>query len=87
MSRFLGWYRYVPSRPCPLSREEDGTATRPGALGPSGCSALRYMEFKNVWLALPQDLHLLMHLLSPFLETVCGGYFLRVAFKLRNDQV
>ena len=30
------------------------------------------MEFKNVFLALPQDLHLLMYLLSPFLETACG---------------
>ena len=60
--KILGWYLYVPSRPCPLSQEEDGTASRPSALGPSGCSALCYMEFKKVSLALPQDLHLLMYL-------------------------
>ena len=34
--KILGWYLYVPSCPCPLSREEDGTASRPGALGPRG---------------------------------------------------
>ena len=48
MPRFLDWYPYVPSRPRPLFREKGGTATRPGAFGPSGCSALCYMELKNV---------------------------------------
>ena len=41
-------------------------------LAPRGCSALCYMGLKKVSLALPQDLHLLMYLLSPFPETVCG---------------
>ena len=72
MPRFLDWYLYVPSRPCPLFWEKGGTANRPGAFGPSGYSALCYVEFKNVSLALPRDLHLLTYLLPPFLETVCG---------------
>ena len=72
MPRFLDWYLYVPSRSCPLFQEKGDTANCSGALVPPGCSALCYMEFKKVSLALPEDLHLLVYLLSPFLETVCG---------------
>ena len=70
--RFLGWRLCCPFRACPLLWEESGPVHRFGVFSPSGHCAMCHIEFKDVSLALPQNLYLLTYLLMPFFEIERG---------------
>ena len=71
-SRFLGWRLCCPLRTCPLFGEKNRSVNLSGVFSPIGHCTVCHLEFKDVSLALPQNLYLLTYLLMPFFDIMCG---------------